>query len=136
MMKKKLDGEIIPGKRIGVYEIGWDFETLKRYLTNNHRVEDREGKIVIIEDCIKFWIDKETNTVTQISVYGDFQGKFKNVIGIGSTLADIERYIGRWEEELGVYILPDYPGICFELRDEDEWNELKTPIEYISIYKD
>jgi hypothetical protein len=57
-------------------------------------------------------------------------------MGIGSTLADVERYIGRWEEELDVYILPDYPGICFELRDEDEWNELKTPIEYISIYKD
>ncbi|MBB3907321.1 hypothetical protein [Anoxybacteroides rupiense] len=133
-MRKKLDNEIIPGKRIGIYELGWDFETLKRYLGNDYQIEERERVTVIIGDCIMFWIDKETNTVTQISVYGDFRGTFKNVIGIGSTLADVERYIGRWEEELDVYILPDDPGICFELRDEDEWKELKTPIEYISVY--
>lgn len=135
-MHQLLNGEIIEGKRIGIFHLGSKLETLKKGLTNNYKVEERLEKFIIIEKNIKFWIDKRNNTITQISVYRNFKGKFKGGIGIGSTLSDVERYIGNWKEQCGVYILPEYPGICFELKDDDDWNELETPIEYISIFND
>lgn len=133
-MEKLLDGEIIPGKRIGIFELGWSYEELKAHLVEECTVEDRENSVVLIAYCIKFWVNKESNSVTQISVFGDFKGKFMSKIGIGSTLADVQAYIGTWQEKLDVYILPQYPGICFELIDDDDWDELKSPIEFISVY--
>ncbi|TCS94971.1 hypothetical protein [Hazenella coriacea] len=135
-MSKTLNGEIIPGERIGDYYLGWSFNTLKEHLTKDFQIEDRGQKLVITDQNMKFWLDKENNSITQISVFGEFKGRFKGVIGIGSNLTDVQRRVGKWEEELDVYIMPDFPGICFELLDEEDWDEWKSPIEFISIYKD
>jgi hypothetical protein len=134
-MDKLLYGEIIPGERIGIFHLGWKSETLKKHLSNNYKLEERVDKYIIIEKNIKFWIDKKSDIITQISVFGCFKGKFQKDIGIGSTLFDVQKGIGPWKEQYGVYILHEYPGICFELLDEDDWNELQSPIEFISIYK-
>ncbi len=81
-----------------------------------------------------FWIDKSQTSVTQIMVFGEYDGKFLEKIGIGSTLSDLNHLGIGWIKEDYIYKLPEYPGICFELEDIDEWNELEAPIEFISIY--
>lgn len=70
-----------------------------------------------------FWVDNKTNKIFQIGVKGDFKGKFQGKIGLGSTLLDVQKYIGEWRGEFDVYVLPEYPGICFELKDIDHYDE-------------
>lgn len=126
-------GNIIPGKNIGPIYLGCSLYTLKKTIGENYVEEQRVNCKVLTIDDAKFWIDN-SDIVFQIAVYGNFEGKFLNRIGIGSTLADVEEYVGKWEESLDVYTLIDYKGICFELKEEEDWDEINTPIEFISIY--
>lgn len=132
-MKLK-SGNIIAGKCISNIYLGWDEETLKKIIGNNYSIEERINcKIWQIENA-KFWID-DSNKIYQITVFDGFEGRFLNKIGIGSTLKDVETFIGKWQDNLDVYVLPSYEGICFELKDDENWDELNTPIEFISIYR-
>lgn len=130
--------EIVPGVRIGRFCIGEEMVLLKKKLTGRVDIERRNNSIVLKTENMLFWIDKKTNNVFQIGVINNFKGKFLGRIGLGSTLTDIQKDIGEWEEEFDVYTLPKYPGICFELKDiehnEEEWNEWKMPINAIYIY--
>ena len=78
------------------------------------------------------------NVIMQITVYGDFKGTFNDTIGIGSSLADVKEYIGDIKtgeyDIVPTYELRDISGICFELKDEDNCDEYKVPIDAISIY--
>ena len=130
-----MDNKIINGERIGRYSIGTHINQLKTMLAKDYSVEERANSDVIITENFKFWIDKTSNTIKQISVYNNFDGKFLDEIGIGSTLKEVLEKVGKYKENLDVYILEEYPGICFELVDDDDWNELTSPIEFISIYK-
>jgi len=128
---------IIPGKSIAQFQLGWTFDELVAHLPTGYNIEDYVPGKKIIYKNFRFWIDKITQTVEQISVTGNFKGKFANKIGIGSSLADIEKQIGQWDEDLDVYILPNHKGICFELADNginDEWIEDKMPIKCISVF--
>ncbi len=129
---------IIQGKSIAQFQIGWTFEELVAHFREEYNVEEYfPGKRINYKNFC-FWIKNATQTVEQICVGGDFKGKFLNKIGIGSTLQDVEDKIGPWGEDLDVYILPEYKGICFELAEEgkdEEWIEKQMPIEYISIYE-
>ena len=51
-----------------------------------------------------------------------------------STLKDVSDGVGEYKYDLYCYTIPEYPGICFELKDEEDWDELTAPIEYISVY--
>ncbi|MDP4147332.1 MAG: hypothetical protein Q8936_23150 [Bacillota bacterium] len=127
------NGEIIAGERVGNIYLGWNFETLKKYIGDNYEIEERANCKVIKIDNAMFWINN-SNEIYQIMVFGEFYGKFSKTIGIGSTLSDVEKHVGGWKEDMYIYIIPTYYGICFELKDADDWDELNTPIEYISIY--
>lgn len=84
-----------------------------------------------------FWVDDTSKQVTQISVSSAYHGKFLDSIGIGSTLQDIQSIAGEYYEDLDVYKLKDYPGICFEVGDSGTdtfWDELSAPVESISVY--
>ncbi len=108
-------------------------------LTGKYTIEKRVKTTVINYNSFSFFISVDNNRVFQISVGNKFDGKFLGKIGIGSTLADIEKYVGKWEEELDMYILPDYKGVSFELKDienfDEDWIEHKMPIEWINIYE-
>ena len=82
----------------------------------------------------RFWI-AEDNCLDQIGVQKDFTGKFKKYIGIGSTLQDIKNYIGEYIQVYDTYELEHEKGICFELEDVDDWNELTAPIEFIYVFR-
>jgi hypothetical protein len=129
---------IIAGKEIAGFQLGWTLEDLLQKIGTNYTSERRSETTVIYYKCFTFFILDHDNKVEQITVGMDFQGKFLGKIGIGSTLQDVEKYIGKWEDDLDVYIVPQYKGICFELADngiEEEWIEELMPIEWISIYE-
>ena len=137
-MYKLKNGEIIPGKNIGMFYLGWSFNQLKTALNHKFEIEKRSRCFVVKTECIWFWLDDGQEKVFQIRVQEPFEGKFLGEIGIGSTLLDVENKAGEWREELDVYILNNYKGICFELRDiddfDDDWDELTALINAISVY--
>ena len=53
-------------------------------------------------------------------------------------MADVKEYIGDIKtgeyDIVPTYELRDISGICFELKDEDNFDEYKVPIDAISIY--
>ncbi len=49
------------------------------------------GTRIEIENA-KFWIS-EDGKIYQIGVEGDFKGKYKGIIGIGSTLSDVKKLL-------------------------------------------
>jgi hypothetical protein len=55
-------------------------------------------------------------TVEQIMVHDGYRGKLMGKIGLGSTVADIERHIGAVEEdEEDNLVIRDFPGLFFEV---------------------
>lgn len=126
--------EIVPGIGIGEYLLEWDFNTLKNHISNDFQIDERTNCYVVNIPNYKFWIDKSSNIIYQISVYDNLEGRFLGIIGIGSTLKDVEEHIGKWVQEFDTYTVPHYPGICFELVDEDDWEQQSAPIEFISVY--
>lgn len=132
-MKLK-DGDIMPNIGISNIYLGMDKEELISIIGDKFDFQViNNGQIIKIENA-KFWINNK-NVIYQISVFGDFNGKWNGMIGINSTLKDISENIGDYDYDLYCYTIPKYPGICMELKDIDDWNELNAPIEFISVYK-
>lgn len=71
----------------------------------------------------------------QIGVRGGFKGKYKGKIGIGSTLKEVKEYIGDYKSVYSTYEMEQDKGICFELEDVDDWDELTAPIENIYVFR-
>lgn len=64
--------------------------------------------------------------VEQIMVHDGYRGKLMDKIGLGSTIADIERQIGAWEEdEEDNLVIRDLSGLFF--RVEGYFPDLKDP---------
>ncbi|MBW4082941.1 hypothetical protein [Paenibacillus sp. S150] len=130
-----MDNDIVPAKRIGMYHIGWTYDRLVEHLSEGFEQRELELHITLQTNVIKLWVSKATRMVTQILVFDRFEGKFLNKIGIGNCLEDVTQLGIEYRQNDYVYELPDFPGICFELEDIDEWDELTAPIKYISIYE-
>ena len=127
------DGDIIPAIGISNIFLGMDKENLISLIGDEYEcLKITSGEIIKIENA-KFWINSN-DSVYKISVFGDFNGKWNGLIGIHSTLKDVSDGVGEYKYDLYCYTIPEYPGICFELMDEENWDELTAPIEYISVY--
>lgn len=123
------------GVGVDSYQLGCGLEEIKEEIKDlDFTEEELDNHFTLSTDSIKFWIDKDQSNVTQISVFGEYTGKFLKKIGIGSTLSDLNDLGIKWVKEDYVYKLPEYPGVCFELEDIDDWNEIEAPIQFISIY--
>lgn len=131
MMKIIQQGEVVEASHIGDFYIGMPKKKLFSMIGPVYRIS-HINETVSVENA-KFWFDKR-DKVRQIGVTKGFQGKFRDVIGIGSTLTDVLQYIGKYEEEYDTYEPVDTPGVCFELEDVDDWEELTAPIEWIFVY--
>lgn len=120
---------------MGPYQLGWGLQELKEKIKIIGFVEEElDNHYTLTTKNIKFWVEKQQEVITQITVFGEYEGKFLEKISIGSRLSDLNVLDIRWVKEDYVYKLPDYPGICFELEDIEDWDELAAPIEFISIY--
>lgn len=134
---KLVNGEVIPGKRIGNYWIGLNKEDIIDDLESACEVREREdGFSIYTFENFSLWF--ETNgELVQIGVREGFSGNYKT-ISIGSTMKDVEKIFGGYEEDGDQYLITGLEGICFELGDlddRDDWNELEAPIEWILVYK-
>lgn len=128
------NGSIIPGVGISNIKLGITKQNLLEIIGHNYREQFLEiGSIIEVENA-RFWIAGD-GKVDQIGVEKDFKGKYENIIGLGSTLNDLKQYIGDYIQIYDTYELKDIKGICFELEDIDEWDELKAPIDHIYVFR-
>ncbi|MBO4865511.1 MAG: hypothetical protein J5582_02910 [Ruminococcus sp.] len=135
--------EIIPGKSVGRYNIGANYDSIIELLSTENilfRTADNNYEKKIITADIVFWFEEEA--LIQIMVCNDFKGKVNGKVGIGSYLSDVEKYIGKPEDSgqiiETVYMIKDVPGISFGLQDndiDDEWDEKTAPIENIFVFE-
>ena len=127
------NGTIEPGVRIGSCYIGAKREEVLSQFSNNYKIWERgDGFCIYTYDNLKLWF--ETNgKLQQIGVTKGFNGNYES-IRIGSTMQDIVSRYGGYENDGDVYLIPDREGICFELEDVDDWDELTAPIEWIFVY--
>lgn len=128
------DGPIIPGIGISSIRLGMSRQELLCLIGDDYQEQCLEmGSIIKIENA-KFWISSD-GKVDQIGVENDFRGKYKKLIGLGSTLVELKKYVGDYIEVQDTYELKDIKGICFELEDIDDWDELKAPIDHIYVFR-
>ena len=100
----------------------------------DYKVWERgDGFCIYSFDNFKLWFGVN-NELEQIEVTKGFFGTY-NSFRIGTTMLDIKKIFGRYENDGDVYIIPGIAGICFELEDVDGWDELTAPIEWIFVYK-
>ena len=128
------DGPIIPGVGIGNIKLNMTKDQLISILGNDFNERFRENDSVIEVENAKFWIS-EDGKIDQIGVEKDFNGKYKELIGIGSTLSDVKKFIGNYIQVYDTYEVENEKGICFELEDIDDWDPLVAPIEYIFVFR-
>ena len=135
--------EIIAGKRIDTFEISMSIDILLERIKDIgiENVDKKSIHQAMLVTCLpyRFWIDDDSKKITQITVSAGYEGKFLKTIGIGSTMRDVQSIAGDYYEDEDVYKLKNHKGICFELGDtneDDSWDELDAPIEYISIYSE
>lgn len=127
------DGPIIPGIGVGNIRLNITREELLDIIGSDFKEQYLGiGSRIDIENA-KFWISDD-NRLTQIGVGKDFSGKYKEFIGIGTTLQDVKNHIGNYIEVYDTYELEKERGMCFELEDIDDWDELTAPIEYIYVF--
>lgn len=130
-------GHVVPGKSIGAFQIGMKAEQLLNLL-ENYQIEQRSNCIVVKTSTLRFWLDEENRTFQIMALYG-FLGKYAELIGIGDTISDIEKHFGKCTHESYVVKMPNVEGICFELKDVDDydqvWNESSAPICSICVYR-
>ncbi|MCI8983140.1 MAG: hypothetical protein HFG78_12145 [Hungatella sp.] len=128
------NGSIIPGISISGIKLGITKKEILKIIEGNYQEEIlKRGSIIIIENA-KFWI-AEDGKVDQIGVEGDFQGKYEGIIGLGSTLCDVKEKIGNYIQIYDTYELENIKGICFELEDIEDWDQLKAPIDHIYVFR-
>lgn len=141
------DGEIIPGVSIGEIRLDMTREELLSVIGSDYTEIVNEVVSIIEVENGKFWVSKKYNRLNQIGVMNDFKGRYKNLtIEIGSTLKKLTECFGNYveDEHYAIYEIENIPGLCFELRDDEEddesedWGEteiLSAPIEYIFVYR-
>ena len=128
------NGIIEPGKRIGKYVLGSKKEDVITSCDNPLDIRERGGGGYIYTfENFKLWFNDE-GLLDQVGVTKGFQDTF-NTIGIGSTLEDVIRIFGSYKYESYDYLITGIDGICFELEDIDDWNELTAPIEWIFVFE-
>lgn len=128
--------DIIPGKGVGEFRLGMSLAEIEQ-LIPNHSTEPLENHFVIWTEQLGLWIAKSNFEVTQILTRNHHPSKVLGKVGLGDTLADIEKYFGPVKDDLDIYVLTQYPGVGFELEDSDineEWNEQTASIQAISIF--
>ena len=127
-------GTIQPAIGIGEFLLGTNKIEIFKIIKDNFNVWKREdGFSVYSFDNYKLWFGVN-DELEQIGVTKGFLGDYKN-ISVGMTMTDVNRMLGNYHCDGDVYEIPGIKGICFELEDVDDWDEMTTPIEWIFVYR-
>lgn len=129
-----MNGIIKPGVQLGNFYIGTKKEDIAISIKEEYIVRDLgDGFCKIMVDNYILWFDSD-EALSQIGVTKGFLDGYNN-IHIGSTMQDVINIYGAFENDDVEYLIPNVGGICFELEDVDDWDELTAPIEWIFVYK-
>ena len=130
-----VNGVIEPGVRIGELYIGSERADVISKLGEpcNYREYDNGNKRYNYKN-FALWFDSN-DRLDQIGVTKGFCGDYKSIT-VGSTMGDVKRIFGQFDSEdiMCTYTIVGLDGICFELEDNDDWDELTSPIEWIYVY--
>lgn len=116
-----IEAPIVPGESAAGIQLGSPIEELltehKNAFDSGEVVKPSFPTLVITRyrsAMVDVWVTK--GKVETIMVHDGYRGKLMGKIGLGSTIADIERYIGALEEdEEDNLVIPDFPGLVFEV---------------------
>lgn len=140
-MKLPTDGEIIPGKSIGQFELGASWSKLKQSLDGiEYKTEKLPNGFKVLTDSLWFFFDAQER-LEQITALNKFSGKLRKIIIIGSKIGKLTPALGGWiVDEDGNFIVPSVPGICFNphhsIDPDSPTQDPDTTIEFISVYND
>lgn len=131
-----LEAPILPGHSAAGYQIGTPIEALpKEELARFQRaaLAARFGKsrgFRYTAEQVSLWVDAE-GSIEQIAVKAGYRGKLLGTVGLGMTIADLERLIGSvavdGEDALSIFGLW---GLCFELDSYPAWLTAHFPDGY------
>lgn len=120
-MSINIDAPIVPGESAA----GIQLESLIEEVLNTHKNTFDSGEVVkpsfptLVKTryrsaMVDMWVIE--GRVKQIMVHDGYRGKLMEKIGLGSTIADIERDIGVVEEdEEDTLVIRECPGLFFEI---------------------
>lgn len=141
-----IEAPIIPGQNAAGIQPGSPVEEIVARQEIDFQIEEINDPLAIRavplicyrSAMVDLWI--EEGIIIQIMVHGAYRGKLKNVIGLGSTLADIEAHIGDWQEdEEDNFVIPGLPGLCFEVAgyfpNLEDPALRSAPIDRICVFK-
>lgn len=126
-----IEAAIVPGESAAGIQLGCSIEEVLKKDKNSFS----SGEVVNLSPSFPLNIRYRSamvdvwaveGKVEQIMVHDGYRGKLMGKIGLRSTIADIERYIGTWEEdEEDNLVIQDFPGLFFEV--EGYFPDLKDP---------
>lgn len=126
-----IEAPIVPGESAAGIQLGSPIEEILQEQNNSFR----SGEVVNISPSFPLNIRYRSvmvdvwaveGRVEQIMVHDGYRGKLMETIGLGSTIADIERQIGAVEEdEEDNLVIRDFPGLLFEI--EGYFPDSKNP---------
>jgi hypothetical protein len=116
-----IEAPIVPGESAAGIQLGSPIEEV----LNEHNNSFSSGEVVNLSPSFPLNIRYRSamvdiwaieGRVEQVMVHDGYRGKLMGNIGLGSTIADIERYIGAVEEdEEDNLVIRDFPGLFFEI---------------------
>jgi len=99
--------EIVPGDRIGIYKLGWNFEKLKKNATFTliHLTNE-----IIDGPNIRFIFDN--NCIREIIVGKDYKGKVYGKFGVGDKFSVVKQFYNCIIDECeNHFFIQNHPGI-------------------------
>ncbi len=126
-----IEAPIIPGVSAAGIQLGSPIEEVLKEQNHHFISEEVVNPFVPVPTTTRYrsamvdlWV--KNGIVNQIMVHVGYRGKLMGTIGLGSTIADIARHIGAWEEdEEDNLVIRDLPGVGFEI--EGYFPDLKDP---------
>ena len=126
-----IEAPIVPGESAAGIQLGSPIEEVLKEQEPHFISEKVANPLVLLPIITRYrsamvdlWV--RDGIVDQIMVHGGYRGTLMDKIGLGSTIADIERDIGAWEEdEEDNLVIRDLPGVGFEI--EGYFPGLKDP---------
>lgn len=140
-----IEAPIVPGESAAGIQLGFPIEEILKEQEPHFISEEVLNPLVLLPNTTRYrsamvdlWV--RDGIVDQIMVYSDYRGKLMDIIGLGSTIADIEMHIGTMEEDdEDNLVIRDLPGVGFEI--EGYFPDLKdtafrhAPIKEIYVFR-
>ena len=132
-----INAELLPGKAGAGIELGQLLSAIHD-LAHANTISERINCRVLQYGSI--WLFESNGVVNQVCVFAGYRGKVAGTIGITSTIADVEAFLGQVVDYEGVcFGVASMPGWCFEVEKGLSMTDagwLNAQLKSICIYKE